>query len=122
MAKSTQSRANGALAAREWGAVAAVATMLPHSRRYHLAMQRFVVLIALVFAIAFLAGMTTAHAHRYFSTPIVVLNHVNSENVAIAAIAPVLPSAPKGDASLAALQPRLMPRPGDRLLRPPRTA
>jgi hypothetical protein len=124
--------------------------MLPHSRRYHLSMQRLVVLIALVFAVASLAGMTTAHAHRYVSTPIVVLNHVNSDNVAIpvmvhiqrgeidlgsgiflpcgphnaitTTMAPVLPGAPEGDAPLAALHDQLTPWLGERLLRPPRAA
>jgi hypothetical protein len=46
-------------------------------------MQRFVAIIALVFAFASLAGATTAHAHRYVSTPIVVLNHVDENNVPI---------------------------------------
>tara|TARA_R110002020_G_scaffold10801_10_gene41020 strand:- start:1133 stop:1471 length:339 start_codon:yes stop_codon:yes gene_type:complete len=112
-------------------------------------MQRLVLLIALVFSIASLAGMTTAHAHRYISTPIVVLNHVDADNVAIpvivqiqrgeidlgsgiflpcgphnaiATLAPVLPGAPEGDAPLAVLQARLTPWLGDRLLRPPRPA
>ena len=46
-------------------------------------MQRFVLSIAILFAFATLAGVTTAHAHRYVSTPIVVLNHVDAENVPI---------------------------------------
>ena len=112
-------------------------------------MRRLMTLIALVFAIASLAGMTTAHAHRYVSTPIVVLNHVDSANVAIpvmvhiqrgeidlgsgiflpcgphnavAALAPVLPGAPEGDAPVAALQAQLTSWAGDHWLRPPRTA
>lgn len=125
------------------------ATMPPHSGRYHRIMNRIVLLIALTFAIASLAGMTTAHAHRYVSTPIVVLNHVDSDNVAIpvtvqvqrgdidlgsgivmpcgshnaiAATAPVLPVAPEGDAPL--VQPGAQPAAwaGDGLLRPPRAA
>jgi hypothetical protein len=112
-------------------------------------MHRLMTLIALIFAIASLAGMTTAHAHRYVSTPIVVLNHVDSDNVAIpvmvmvqrgeidlgsgiflpcgphnaiATMAPVLPGAPEGEAPIAALHPRLTPWLGEHLLRPPRTA
>lgn len=88
-------------------------------------MQRLVLSIAILFAFATLAGVTTAHAHRYVATPIVVLNHVNAENVpiritvkvqrgeidlgqgiimpcgshhAIAALPPKLPAAPEADA------------------------
>lgn len=46
-------------------------------------MQRLVLSIAILFAFAALAGATTAHAHRYVATPIVVLNHVDAENVPI---------------------------------------
>jgi hypothetical protein len=46
-------------------------------------MQRIGRLIAILFAFASLAGVTTAHAHRYVATPIVVLNHVDAENVPI---------------------------------------
>ncbi len=46
-------------------------------------MQRLVALIAVIFAFASLAGTATAHAHRYVSTPIVVLNHVDANNVSI---------------------------------------
>ena len=87
-------------------------------------MQRLVLSIAILFAFATLAGVTTAHAHRYVSTPIVVLNHVDAENVpirvtvkvqrgeidlgegiimpcgshhAIAALPPQLPAAPEGE-------------------------
>lgn len=43
-------------------------------------MRRFIALTALLFAFASIAGMTTAHAHRYISAPIVVLNHVDDRN------------------------------------------
>lgn len=43
-------------------------------------MHRFVALIAIVFAFASLAGVTTANAHRFVSTPLVVLNHVDADN------------------------------------------
>lgn len=49
-------------------------------------MQRFVALVGLVFAIASLLGMSVAHAHRYQTVPvkgIVVLNHVDADNIAI---------------------------------------
>jgi len=59
-------------------------------------MQRLVALIALVFAFASLAGATTAHAHRYVSTPIVVLNHVDAQNVAI----PVMVKVQRGEIDL----------------------
>lgn len=88
-------------------------------------MQRLVLSIAILFAFAALAGVTTAHAHRYVATPIVVLNHVDDENVpiritvkvqrgeidlgegivmpygahhAIVALPPELPIAPEGEA------------------------
>jgi len=131
------------------GAEPLPATMPPHSRPYHRAMNRIVLLIALTFAVASLAGMTTAHAHRYVSTPIVVLNHVDSDNVAIpvtvqvqrgeinlgsgifmpcgphnaiAATGPVLPDAPEGESPLAQPRTQLALWSGDRLLRPPRAA
>jgi len=59
------------------------APILPQSPAYHHVMQRVVALIALIFAFASLAGATTAHAHRYVSTPIVVLNHVDENNRSI---------------------------------------
>ena len=46
-------------------------------------MQRLATLIVMIFAFASLAGATTAHAHRYVSTPIVVLNHVDADNQSI---------------------------------------
>lgn len=46
-------------------------------------MQRLVLFIAVLFAFASLAGATTAHAHRFVATPMVVLNHVDAENVPI---------------------------------------
>lgn len=61
-------------------------------------MQRFVALIAVIFAFAALAGTATAHAHRYVSTPIVVLNHVDDNNVSI----PVIVQVQRGDIDLGA--------------------
>ena len=54
--------------------------MLPQSLPYDPPMRRFIALTAMLFALASVAGMTTAHAHRYVSTPIVVLNHVDDSN------------------------------------------
>ncbi len=59
-------------------------------------MQRLVALIAIIFAFASLAGATTAHAHRYVSTPIVVLNMVDENNVSI----PVTVSIQRGEIDL----------------------
>lgn len=59
-------------------------------------MQRFVALIAIIFAFASLAGTATAHAHRYVSTPIVVLNHVDANNMAI----PVVVKVQRGEIEL----------------------
>ncbi len=59
-------------------------------------MQRFIALIAIVFAFASLAGATTAHAHRYVSTPIVVLNHVDENNRSI----PVVVQVQRGEIDL----------------------
>lgn len=59
-------------------------------------MQRFVALIAVIFAFATIAGSTTAYAHRYISTPIVVLNMVDAENVSI----PVTVSVQRGEVDL----------------------
>lgn len=61
-------------------------------------MQRLVAIIALVFAFASVAGMTTAHAHRYVSTPIVVLNMVDENNVSI----PVTVTIQRGEIDLGA--------------------
>lgn len=87
-------------------------------------MRRLVLPIAILFCFAALFGVTTAHAHRYVATPLVVLNHVDAENVpirvmvkvqrgeidlgegimmpcgahpAIVASAPVLPQAPEAE-------------------------
>ncbi|WIY53241.1 hypothetical protein O9Z70_01470 [Devosia sp. YIM 151766] len=70
--------------------------MLPQSAAYQDHMQRFVALIAIIFAFASLAGTTTAHAHRYFSMPIVVLNHVDQNNVSI----PVFVQVQRGEIDL----------------------
>ncbi|MBF0679582.1 MAG: hypothetical protein IR164_11670 [Devosia sp.] len=59
-------------------------------------MQRLVALIAVVFAFATVAGSTTAYAHRYISTPIVVLNMVDAENVSI----PVTVTVQRGEVDL----------------------
>ena len=59
-------------------------------------MRRFVTLIVLVFAFASLAGMTTGHAHRYHSAPIVVLNHVDADNQSI----PVVVAVQRGEIDL----------------------
>ncbi|ODT69394.1 MAG: hypothetical protein ABS75_16920 [Pelagibacterium sp. SCN 63-23] len=59
-------------------------------------MHRFLAFIAVIFTFASLAGATTAHAHRYVSTPIVVLNHVDAQNVAI----PVMVKVQRGDVDL----------------------
>ena len=112
-------------------------------------MHRAVAFIAILFAIASLAGTTTAHAHRYVSTPIVVLNHVDDQNVpilvmvqiqrgeidlgagiflpcgphqAIPVTAPILPDASDGDDPVARLSPQSAPWAGERLLRPPISA
>ena len=62
-------------------------------------MQRVVTIIALVFAFASLAGATMAHAHRYQSLAVeslVVLNHVNEQNVSI----PVYVTVQRGEIDL----------------------
>lgn len=59
-------------------------------------MRRFIAFVMLVFGFASLAGMTTAHAHRYVSTPIVVLNHVDAENRSI----PVVVAVQRGEIDL----------------------
>lgn len=109
-------------------------------------MRRLIALIAIVFAFATLAAATTAHAHRYVSTPIVVLNHVDAHNKAIPVVVQIqrgqidlgagivmpcgshnaigvtiaaLPMAPACAAPEPALHPVLVPHPGARLLRPP---
>ena len=59
-------------------------------------MRRLVVLIVMIFAFAAVAGPTVAHAHRYVSTPIVVLNHVDGDNNSI----PVIVEVQRGDIDL----------------------
>ncbi|MBJ3785807.1 hypothetical protein [Devosia sediminis] len=61
-------------------------------------MRRLVALIAVVFTFASVMGATVAHAHRYVSTPIVVLNHVDAENKAI----PVVVEIQRGQIDLGA--------------------
>ena len=61
-------------------------------------MRRFVALIAVLFTFASVVGTTVAHAHRYVSTPIVVLNHVDDENKAI----PVVVEIQRGQIDLGA--------------------
>lgn len=65
------------------GLMGSSAHILPQSLSYQRSMRRLVALIAVIFAFASLAGTTTAHAHRYASTPIVVLNLVDAQNVSI---------------------------------------
>lgn len=72
--------------------------MLPQSLSYHGAMRRFVLLLTMIFAFASLAGAATAHAHRYISTPIVVLNHVDAQNKSI----PVIVAVQRGQIDLGA--------------------
>jgi hypothetical protein len=59
-------------------------------------MRRLIVLVITIFAFASIAGATTAHAHRYVSTPIVVLNLVDSNNQSI----PVMVSVQRGEIDL----------------------
>lgn len=61
-------------------------------------MPRFTALIVLVFAFASLAGITTAHAHRFVSTPLVVLNMVDEHNQSI----PVVVKVQRGQVDLGA--------------------
>lgn len=109
-------------------------------------MRRLILSIAILFAFASLAGATTAHAHRYVATPIVVLNHVDAENVpiritvkvqrgeidlgegivmpcgshyAIPALPPQLPRAPEGEDVADHQCEALAVWPGIRVLRPP---
>ena len=109
-------------------------------------MQRLALFIAILLAFSATAGMTTGHAHRYVSTPIVVLNHVDAENqpirvtvqvqrgeidlgagivmpcghhYAIAALPPSLPVAPEEEET-ALVSTRTLPTwQGLSLLRPP---
>lgn len=61
-------------------------------------MRRLVALIAVLFTFASVMGGTVAHAHRYVSTPIVVLNHVDAENRSI----PVVVMVQRGNVDLGA--------------------
>lgn len=109
-------------------------------------MQRLRLSIAILFAFATLAGVTTANAHRFVPTPIVVLNYVDADNVpirltvkvqrgeidlgegivmpcgshyAIPALPPELPAAPEGEDVSEYRCEALAVRPGIRVLRPP---
>lgn len=59
-------------------------------------MRRLFTLIALLFAFAAVAGATTAHAHRYISTPMAVLNLVDENNQSI----PVIVHVQRGEIDL----------------------
>src|SRR5688500_6486733 len=61
-------------------------------------MQRLSAILALAFAFAALAGVSTAHAHRFVSTPIVVLNLVDAQNQSI----PVVVKVQRGQIGLGA--------------------
>lgn len=73
-----------------------LAPILPQSLAYQRPMSRLVTLIVLIFAFASVAGTATAHAHRYFSTPIVVLNHVDDSNRSV----PVFVEVQRGEIDL----------------------
>jgi hypothetical protein len=62
----------------------------------HGGMSRLIAIIVAIFAFAAIAGAATAHAHRYVSTPIVVLNLVDSSNQSI----PVMVSVQRGEIDL----------------------
>lgn len=112
-------------------------------------MQRLILSIAILFAFATLAGVTTGHAHRYVATPIVVLNHVDAENVpirivvkvqrgdidlgegivmpcgshhAISALPPLLPQVPESEKPCAGPRPFAVLWQDGKLLRPPISA
>ncbi|WEK03942.1 MAG: hypothetical protein P0Y65_17385 [Candidatus Devosia phytovorans] len=59
-------------------------------------MRRLITLIVMIFAFAAVAGPSVAHAHRYVSTPIVVLNLVDQNNQSI----PVVVEVQRGDIDL----------------------
>lgn len=109
-------------------------------------MQRLALLIAILLAFSATAGMTTGHAHRYVSTPIVVLNHVDAGNqpirvtvhvqsgeidlgqgiimpcgshLAIAPVVPVLPAVPEKEQAVLVLAKVLTTWEGSTFLRPP---
>ncbi len=112
-------------------------------------MRRLVAVIAVLFAFSAIMGGTVAHAHRYVSTPIVVLNHVDEQNKpilvvveiqrgqidlgagivmpcghhhAIGAVAPVLPAAPDCAAPEAVPQAVAITASDGKPLRPPISA
>ena len=120
--------------------------MLPQSAPYQMLMRRLVAVIAVLFTFAAVMGATVAHAHRYVSTPIVVLNHVDDENRPIPVVVeiqrgqidlgagivmpcgghhaigvslPILPPAPVCSAPEATLATIWIARPGTLPLRPP---
>src|SRR5690606_23622139 len=70
----------------------------PQSGAYQARMHRLVALIAVLFCFAAVLGPTVAHAHRYVSTPIVVLNHVDEANRSI----PVVVDIQRGQIDLGA--------------------
>ena len=72
--------------------------MLPQSAAYQRCMRHFVVFIAILLGLASVLGATTANAHRYVSTPIVVLNHVDADNKPI----PVVVQVQRGQIDLGA--------------------
>jgi hypothetical protein len=72
--------------------------MLPQSAPYQRLMRHFVVFIAVLLALASVLGATTANAHRYVATPIVVLNHVDADNKPI----PVVVQVQRGQIDLGA--------------------
>ncbi|WP_375598768.1 hypothetical protein [Devosia sp. Naph2] len=74
------------------------APMLPQSAPYHRSMRHFVVFIAVLLGLASVLGATTANAHRYVATPIVVLNHVDADNKPI----PVVVQVQRGQIDLGA--------------------
>jgi hypothetical protein len=80
VAKSTRSRPDGLAGAIEYALDARTAQMLPQSQSYQRCMRLFVVVIAMLLGVASVSGAATANAHRYVSTPIVVLNHVDQDN------------------------------------------
>ena len=61
-------------------------------------MRHFVVFIAVLLGLASVLGGTTANAHRYVATPIVVLNHVDADNKPI----PVVVQVQRGQIDLGA--------------------
>ncbi|SMQ85728.1 hypothetical protein SAMN06295905_3018 [Devosia lucknowensis] len=112
-------------------------------------MRRLIAAIAVLFTFASVMGATVAHAHRYVSTPIVVLNHVDADNQSIPIVVqiqrgqidlgagivmpcgphhaigvaiPALPPAPDCASPEARTEPIGASRPARQLLRPPISA